>query len=182
MSTKCLKGVLKILDRYALTGREKDRVANTKLMNETILFLYNNENWGMMRSVIQRALIRVLRRACDNNDAGIFLIVLGLGKKINLNKRDEYGDTILMMAVKKTHYYIAKILLDSGACPDIFNFRGYTPLITAAFNENVEIVKLLMKHGSNVSSKSYSGSTAESFALWHGNHFIANMVRVEPKY
>ena len=182
MNTKDLKRVLKILERYALTGRAKNHVANTKLMNKTIFLLYKNENWGIMHSVIQRALIRVLRRACDNNDVGIFLIVLGLGKKINLNKRDEFGDTILMMAVKKNHYDIVKILLDNGACPDIFNFHGYTPLIIAAFNENVEIVELLMEHGSDVSSKSYGGTTAESFALWRGNKLIADITRLEPKY
>jgi hypothetical protein len=182
MNTKAFKRVLEILKRYALYGHAENRVANTKLINKTIFFLYKNENWGRMFYVIQRALNRAFRRACENNDVGIFIILLSLKKKINLNKRDEFGDTILMAAVKKSHYSIAENLLFAGASPNIFNCRGYTPLMTAAFNENVKIVELLMENGANVLIESNGLETAESFANWRGNKLIAEMVRVEPKY
>ena len=177
MSAKSLKGVFKILDYYAKYGSHKGDEEWVWFLNGPIYHLYRF-NWGKMFFPIQRALTRALRHASNNNHMNVIKILLSLSDNIDINKRDEVGDTLLMMAVKKSNVRIVEDLLYKGAKPNIRNNFKYSPLMMAAYNENIEIVKLLMRSGADVSFRSYDGTSAEEFANWRGNHDVAKMVRV----
>jgi hypothetical protein len=176
MSKRIFIQIFGELNRYAEHGRSISDNEGAWWLNEHTYYLYRYKFWGRMSLPIQRALIRAVRSACDNNHSDVLRILLGLHKNININKRDQFGDTILTRAVKNSNSSIVKILLYNGASPNILNFSGYTPLMLAAHYEKVEIVEVLMEHNPDVSIKSRNGSIAIEFALARQNHLIAGHI------
>ena len=62
------------------------------------------------------------------------------------NRRDSDGQTALFSAISDQYTKIAKLLLHFGANPNISNRNEVTPLFMAAFDGDLEMVKLLLKH------------------------------------
>jgi len=60
---------------------------------------------------------------------------------------------------------IVKLLLVSGANPNIKNIVGYIPLHDAVYYEYPEIVNLLLKFKSNVNEQGESGNTPLHYAI-----------------
>lgn len=58
-----------------------------------------------------------------------------------------------------------KILLDHGEDIDVRNIKGTTPLMTAAFYGNTNIVKILLERGANVNAQDPDGNTALIHAI-----------------
>ena len=76
----------------------------------------------------------------DNSLKQIFALV-----QQEINARDDYGDTALMLAARYGHKEIAQALLDKGANPDAQDKGGYTALMLAAHKGHKEIAGLLEK-------------------------------------
>lgn len=55
----------------------------------------------------------------------------------NINKPNDFGETALMMAVKRNNRKIMEYLLKSGASPNISDDLGVTPLMVATFNSQL---------------------------------------------
>ena len=74
--------------------------------------------------------------------------------------QSQRGDvTPLHMACFKEHETIVKVLLESGANPDVQDSFGLTPLHIAAMRGNVEIIKHLEEHNADASITSDDGKT-----------------------
>lgn len=73
--------------------------------------------------------------------------VKDLSVKMNVNIRTKEGDTPLMSAIRNNLADIVQILLSSDANPDFPDDSGWYPLHFATQKQNIEIVKLLVKHG-----------------------------------
>ncbi|MEA1911876.1 MAG: ankyrin repeat domain-containing protein [Spirochaetota bacterium] len=74
---------------------------------------------------------------------------------------DKNGVSLLNIAIRKGHAKIATILLEQGAdVNSISGDRGNTPLMDAAAEVNIEIMKKLIKAGADLDLKSKSGQTA----------------------
>ncbi|HET6551000.1 MAG TPA: ankyrin repeat domain-containing protein [Solirubrobacter sp.] len=58
----------------------------------------------------------------------------------------------------------ARALLAAGANPNVHQKGGYTPLHTAAHNNDVALVKLLLEHGADRARKDDTGQTALDMA------------------
>lgn len=157
--------IFNFLNKYTTIGEGMGDRMSRWLLIGCIDDLAISKSWGKMTLPIRRALMRVVRYACDNNHWNVLRMLVRLRKNINFNKRDQNGHTLLTRAVKESEPRIVKMLLDNGTHPDIYSFSGYTPLMLATHFEKVEIVELLMKYNPNVSLKSYGGSTAVSLAL-----------------
>ena len=54
-----------------------------------------------------------------------------------------------------------KLLLAKGAGADAGDRQGYTPLLNAASNCNLEAVKLYLAKGANVNAREYLGRRSE---------------------
>jgi ankyrin repeat protein len=101
--------------------------------------------------------------------------------EVDLNIKNEKGNTTLMEAVKNisrnnnSNGYIvqnpterlnhinqslAEILIENGANLDIQNNNGYTALIYAAENENLDLAKKLIDSGANLDIQDNQGYTA----------------------
>lgn len=55
----------------------------------------------------------------------------------NINKPNDFGETALMMAVKRNNRKMMEYLLENGASPNISDNLGVTPLMIATFNSQL---------------------------------------------
>ncbi len=79
----------------------------------------------------------------------------------NLNAKDEYGSSPLIIAATFNKTEIAKALIDAGADLQITNNEGGTVLHIAAFFCRTEIVEALLTKGTDKTKKNNYGATAE---------------------
>lgn len=78
----------------------------------------------------------------------------------DLNKKDEYGSSPLIVAITFGKTEVAKALIEAGADMTITNKHGATPLHLAAFFCRIEIVEALLHKGADKNAKNNFGSTA----------------------
>ena len=71
------------------------------------------------------------------------------GTNTDIEVRDKYGDTPLIIASRYGHLEIAKFLVGFGANIEATDLYGLTPLIDASWGGHLEIVKLLIESGAN---------------------------------
>jgi len=83
----------------------------------------------------------------------------------DLNKKDDYGSTPLMIAATFGKIDVAKALINGGAKLNISNADGATALHIAAFYCRTEIVEALMKAGADKNLKNNLGATAQETVL-----------------
>lgn len=92
-----------------------------------------------------------------------------------INEQDEFGDTILFSFIKNYNHIendtiekinSVKILLDKGANPNIQCSNQQTPLMIASINDELVIVKLLLKYEADDTLKDNQDRTA--YDLSHG--------------
>ena len=77
----------------------------------------------------------------------------------DLNVKDQYGSTPLIIATTFGKTEVAKSLIEAGADMNITSNEGATPLHTAAFFCRTEIVKALLSKGADKTLKNNYGST-----------------------
>ena len=80
-------------------------------------------------------------------------------KHVDLEERDEKGNTPLYRATMFNNTRMMKKLIDAGANINSKNERKKTPLHLAAGFEKIETVRLLVSEGANLESKDKYGST-----------------------
>jgi len=77
----------------------------------------------------------------------------------NLNQKDSYGSTPLIIAATFGKTEVARALIAAGADINLTNGDGATPLHSAAFLCRTEIVKALLDNGANRNVRNNFGST-----------------------
>ena len=109
--------------------------------------------------------------ACEN-----LAKALATNKGVSINSRAEDGSTALLIATNKNKAKTVKVLLDLHANPNIADTNGWTPLLSAADDGNVEIVNMLLSKGADIHA-TLNGKNAVAFAEQSGNVELANMLR-----
>ena len=97
--------------------------------------------------------------ACQNGQKGVVQMFLKAGG-VDVNKRDEAGNTALFYACSQGARDIAKLLLENGADPCLANNQGLLPLHGLSGSGNKEIAKLLLEAGADVNAGDNQGKTA----------------------
>lgn len=82
-----------------------------------------------------------------------------LSSKIDLNKKDALGRTMLMEASLEKRLDIAKLLLEHGVDPNLEDREGSTALHFAAQAHQPALVQLLLDKGARVDPKDHLGNT-----------------------
>ena len=100
----------------------------------------------------------MLLQACKNNQRGVVQTFLKKGG-IDINKRDESGNTPLIYACMKNSREIVKMLLENGADAALENQRSRAPIHFAAEIGNYEIVSMLVGAGADVNCADRDGVT-----------------------
>src|SRR6201984_1821759 len=73
----------------------------------------------------------------------------GKGAEINAIATNETGYTALTGAVASSHAALAKWLVENGADVNYRYAKGHSPLLEAAANGKLEIVRILLAHGAD---------------------------------
>ena len=98
-------------------------------------------------------------QACKNNQKSVAQTFLKRGG-VDVNKRDESGNTPLIYACLKGARDLVKILLDNGADAGLGNQKNRTPLHFAAQSGNFQVMAMLLDAGADVNSTDNDGVTA----------------------
>ena len=90
-------------------------------------------------------------------------LLLSTGK-VDINTKNDAGETALYMAVTRSNNNAIQQLLVHGANPDLTNNSLDTPLIRAVNNNSVEIVRTLIEYNANVNLKDATSHTPLFYA------------------
>jgi hypothetical protein len=90
-------------------------------------------------------------------------------RSIDVEAKDEYGETCLHTAAQNDHLAICRLLIDKGAQIEAKNFERWTPLLCSTFQGHVEIVRLLCDRGADIEARSGSGRKPLHNAAFNGH-------------
>ena len=82
-------------------------------------------------------------QALNNNDIAV---VMSISKELDLDFADSDGETLLWKAVQRKNIGIVEALLNAGASINIPDKAGWFPLHIAVQNQDVNMVKLLLRY------------------------------------
>ena len=82
----------------------------------------------------------------------------------SLSLQDNYGSVALHRTCIRGHLECAKALLGAGADINKQTNNGWTPLMAAAYNGKIEVVRELLKRGAKKELKDRDGDTVSWFA------------------
>ncbi len=107
------------------------------------------------------------RKAAIDGDHGTVVRLLAEGADVDA--RDRYGQTALMLAAKHGRAEVARVLLEHGAGLDVTAKYGLSALMLAAVNRHAEIAKRLVDAGADTGLKGtgapgFAGKTAAELA------------------
>jgi len=98
-----------------------------------------------------------------------------LEESADLEKRDFMDRTALLYASTGPFPETVKILLDKGALPNVVDSdEHFSPLMHAAAEGNLGVVKILVEFGADLSLMDVDGDDAESFARQSGHQQVAD--------
>ena len=96
----------------------------------------------------------------------------------HIEARETNGRTALMFASTGPFPKTVELLLQNDANPNsIDNLEHFTPLMHAAAEGHIEVVKILLSHGADPSLKDVDGDTAESFAIQKGHRKVVKLLK-----
>ncbi len=116
----------------------------------------------------------LLLRAVQNNNLEKCKELIKIGTDIN--QKDEYGDTSLMLACIYGYIQICSLLLKNGANVNKNNNYGISALIYASIKGCKEICLLLLKNGANVEKRGPEGDTALICASRYGHKELCSLL------
>lgn len=98
-----------------------------------------------------------------------------LAKGFDVNAKNRFGETALMIAAQNGNKNIVEMLIASGANVNAQNSYGSTALIKATCLHENEVVELLLDHGAAINAQSEDGNTA---LMWAANNAYNDMLEL----
>jgi ankyrin repeat protein len=112
------------------------------------------------------------------NDPRLVILLLKAGADAML--RTARGRTPLLLAVEQESEMIVELLLEDAGGAATINTPGieqrFTPLLAAARFGNTQLVRMLLKHGADVTLSLADGSTARQLASRHGHKDVVSLL------
>ena len=96
-----------------------------------------------------------------------------LENRANVLRQNKYGDTALMLAALNGQISAVTKLVSARS---EINPKGWTPLIYAAFNGHVEVMRVLLTHGADVDAQAENGTTALMAACRNGHQAAVKLL------
>ena len=114
--------------------------------------------------------------AAYNGHTEIAKILIGRGAKVDAV--DHSHRTALLFAATGPFPETVKLLLDNKSNPNVVdNGEHFSPLMHAAAEGNLDIVKILLEYGADPDLKDVDGDTAESFAGQKGHAAVVDYLK-----
>jgi cytohesin len=112
--------------------------------------------------------------AAGGNNVEVVKIFLASG--LDVDSRNEVGDTALIEAADHGATDTLKFLLEKGADLNAKNDEGWTPLISAAYMGHKDIANLLIEKGADVNMRGVGGNTALMSAVANAKFEIVRLL------
>jgi len=96
--------------------------------------------------------------------------------ELDMNCKDAYGKTPLLIAVTEGHDDLTADLIKRGVAPEAADVAGNTAIIVAAMNGKESIVRKLLDRGVNVNARNTNDETALMFASIYGHLDIMKLL------
>ena len=182
-----------------------DKVKPVKILIKEGVDLNPKDKWGRtpLMAASERGYLEVVKTLTETQGVkleGALISAASRGKLevvkfllkaegVNVNEQDEDGDTALIQASLRGHKKIVEILVKvEGVDLNIQNKKGQTALMQAssgfihADKENlVEVSKILLSKGADVSLTSIHGWTALHYASYYGQVGVVDNLLKDPK-
>eukprot|EP01111_Echinosteliopsis_oligospora_P009511 TRINITY_DN279_c2_g1_i5.p1 TRINITY_DN279_c2_g1~~TRINITY_DN279_c2_g1_i5.p1 ORF type:complete len:321 (-),score=99.17 TRINITY_DN279_c2_g1_i5:311-1273(-) len=99
--------------------------------------------------------------------------------KVDINEKDEYGDTALHTSVSKGRLAIVKFLLENGADVNAKNEAGSTPLhkVILAKHDQLNILRVLLSYDADTTVRNSSGFLPEQ-KLILGDDYVTDEIHI----
>ena len=117
--------------------------------------------------------------ACFFGHADAAEYLVKAGAQVNITSNNELMVTPLQSAVAGRHLPIVKMLLKSGAQPNVRERGGFTPLHAAAQNGDVEAIQALILHGADLHTKANNGKLPVDLAEEKGHTRAVEILKRE---
>ena len=127
---------------------------------------------GASTHVARNSGLTPLMTAARTGHAGVVETLLRHGADVNAATA-ETRSTALMWAVAGSHPAVVRALLDAGADPRASTADGFTPLLYATHNGDVELAEALIAAGVDVNETGVDGTHALVYAIVVGNDAFA---------
>lgn len=102
-------------------------------------------------------------------------------KGADLEAKDSNGRTALLYASSGPFGETVGLILEKGADSNVQGtLEGFTALMTAAAEGQLEVVRLLLEHDADASLKDKDGDTARSFAEQNGHTAVVELLDNPP--
>lgn len=156
------------LDKLSIkSGNNALSIAAKKGIEKSVRCLIENgydiclRNKAGMTS-LEKAIVHKQERVCE--------LLLNAGVPLEMHSK-KFKRTPFHTAVDTGQVQIAKMLLERGAHVNVKDHRGFHPIHTAAIRNQLEIVKIILKHDpsqANIKAKSYGKkSTMKGMTIVH---------------
>ncbi len=147
--------------------KEKEVKQKEATKDLPLLFIaVGTDNWIMVR-----ALLRVRKKYFNTVHGKL------INDIIDLNGRDEHGNTPLMMASFSTDgFKIPELLIVAGANVNDVNRRGIPTLTIFSAEGKLDVVRLLLENGADVNIRDKSGRTALMSASFQGKLDVVRLL------
>ena len=111
------------------------------------------------------------------NKGNIEAVKQHLDAGVNVNKKDQLGETPLHSAAKEGHMQIIELLITEGADVNAKDNQDWSSFHFAAYFGNKETVELLIAKGADVNAKDKYGDTPLDAAITRFRTEIADLLR-----
>ncbi len=142
--------------------------------SESSTQIFNTESGRLVEDITSTKNAQIVQAVKDGADQKRVAELLSQGNDINA--KDKYDQTALMIAAETANVDIMKLLLTHNADVNATRNNGKTALIIAAGKGSAEIVKLLLDKGANPNLKSDEGRFALYYAIQSGNADISRLL------
>ncbi len=130
---------------------------------------------GANPNLAQGSGLTALMLAAGTGSRDVVRALLAHGADVNAMTHGS-GVTALMWAVEAPHPNVVHILLESAADVSVSSKKGFTPLLLAARNGDVELARLLLAAGADVNQPGSDGTHALPLAIISGHGAFAMLL------
>ena len=131
---------------------------NDKLSGSSVIGRLNPELAQILRMTLQRDILKICRSGSIED------IRQAIDSGVNLNVRNNNGDTPLIFAAQKNTAEAVEILINAGANVNVQDNSGNTALIYAASYNSGDVIDVLLENGADKNIINNSGHRASDYA------------------